>query len=69
MTPEELSFLYGHALDYANPYVDAERAHAYANWYLAQYAFDREDVTMEDMPAHTYAYPKFQDQYASDQGE
>ena len=62
MTDEDRDFLRGHARDYARPELDADRAEAYATWYVARYA-SQPDTVMTELPAHTYAWPLFLAQY------
>ena len=63
MTAADRNFVFGHARDYARPDLDQARADAYARWYMERYAGPGE--TMDDLPAHTYAWPRFLNDYTA----
>jgi hypothetical protein len=62
LTAADRQFVFGHARAYARP----ELAEAYAEWYMGRYAGPHD--TMDDLPAHTYAWPRFLDQYRPEGG-
>lgn len=58
LSADDLDFVYRHALEYARPDLDEERATRYAEWYLERYG---DADTMEDLPAHSHVWPQFID--------